>query len=131
VSKLNGEVISEMLMDVSSAIGKITSVCSDRGTEMVRGIKLFQMISPETRHIGDTAHRVSNLLESTLEKDPRWIKFREDVALARKKMQNSLIPAALPPSLRVKARYMNVDTIIKWAANMLILLDQGGLKSRS
>jgi hypothetical protein len=125
VSKLNGEVVAEMLKEVASAIGKITAVCSDRGSEMVRGIKLFQMISPETRQIGDTAHRVSNLLESTLEKSPRWKKFRKNVTQARRKMQNSLIPAALPPSPRTKARYMNVDTIIKWAANMLILLDQG------
>lgn len=40
-------------------------------------------------------------------------------------MQNSTIPAALPPSPRAKARYMNMDALIKWAADMLILLDQG------
>ncbi len=40
-------------------------------------------------------------------------------------MQNSLIPGALPPSPRAKARYMNVDSLIKWAADMLVLLDYG------
>jgi hypothetical protein len=125
VSTLNGEVVAGMLTEVTSAVGKIIAVCSDRGSEMLRGIKLFQIISPETRQIGDTAHRVSNLLESTLEKAPKWKEFREQVTLARRKMQNSRIPGALPPSPRTKARYMNVDTMIKWAADMLVLLDHG------
>jgi hypothetical protein len=125
VSTLNGEVVAEMLTEVASAVGKIIAICSDRGSEMLRGIKLFQIISPETRQIGDTAHRVSNLLEATLDKAPRWKEFREQLTLARRKMQNSLIPGALPPSPRAKARYMNVDTMIKWAADILVLLDHG------
>lgn len=125
VSTLNGEVVAEMLTEVALAVGKIIAICSDRGSEMLRGIKLFQIISPETRQIGDTAHRVSNLLEATLDKAPRWKEFREQLTLARRKMQNSLIPGALPPGPRAKARYMNVDTMIKWAADMLVLLDHG------
>ncbi len=125
VSTLNNQVITEMLTEVASAVGKIIAICSDRGSEILCGIKHFQKISPETRHIADTAHRVSNFLEASLEKDPRWKKFRELVTLARRKMQNSLIPGALPPSPRTKARYMNVDTLIRWALEMLVLLDQG------
>ena len=125
VSTLNGEVVAEMLTDVALAVGKIISICSDRGSEMIRGIKLFQIISPETRQVGDTAHRVSNLLEATLEKNLRWKAFREEVTQARRRMQHSLIPGALPPSPRAKARYMNVDTMIIWAADMLVLLDHG------
>lgn len=125
VSKLNGEVVAEMLTEVASAVGKIIAVCSDRGSEMLRGVKLFQIISPETRQISDTAHRVSNLLEATLEEIPRWKKFREQLTLARRRMQHSPIPGALPPSPRAKARYMNVDIMIKWAADMLVLLDSG------
>lgn len=125
VSTLNGEVVAEMLTGVASAVGKIIAVCSDRGPEMLRGVKIFQLNSPETRQISDTAHRVSNILEATLEKIPKWQEFREKATLARRKMQHSLIPGALPPSPRAKARYMNVDGIIKWAADMLILLDHG------
>jgi len=125
VSTLNNQVITEMLTEVALAVGKIIAICNDRGSEILCGIKHFQKMSPETRHIGDTAHRVSNFLENALEKAPRWKKFRELVTLARRKMQNSLIPGALPPSPRAKARYMNVDTIIRWAADMLILLDHG------
>jgi hypothetical protein len=125
VSTLNNQVILEMLTEASVTVGKIIAICSDRGSEILCGVKRFQQISPETRHIGDTAHKVSNQLESTLENSPRWKKFRELVTLARRKMQNSLIPGALPPSPRAKARYMNVDTLIRWAADMLVILDKG------
>lgn len=125
VSCLNSDVVTEMLNEVTLAVGKIISICSDRGSEILRGVKDFQLTSPETRHISDTAHRVSNLLENTLEKTSQWRQFRECVTLARRKMQHSLIPGALPPSPRAKARYMNVDSLIKWAADMLVLLDHG------
>lgn len=125
VSSFNSTVVTEMLIDVQLIVGKITAICSDRGSEILRGVRNFQLISPDTRHISDTAHRVSNLLEATLEKDSRWKEFREHITLARRKMQHSLIPGALPPSPRTKARYMNVDSLIKWAADMLILLDHG------
>lgn len=127
VSNLNADLITQLLHEVASLIGEIQSVCSDRGSDIVRGIKNFQKSSPETRHVTDTAHRVSNLLEAALEKNERWKKFRELVTLARRKMQNSLVAGALPPSPRTKARYMNVDSLIKWAADMLILLDSGFL----
>jgi hypothetical protein len=125
VSSLTGKVVTEMLHEVALAVGKIIAICSDRGSEILCGVRHFQITSPETRHIGDTAHRVSNLLEATLEKAPRWKEFREQVTLARRKMQHSLIPGALPPSPRAKARYMNVDSLIEWAADMLVLLDHG------
>ena len=54
VSTLNNQVIFEMVTEVALAIGKIIAICSDRGSEILCGVKRFQQISPETRHIGDT-----------------------------------------------------------------------------
>lgn len=123
VPSLNSAQITQILQQVSATVGKICCICSDRGSDIVRGIKDFQVSSPETRHTTDMAHKVSNLLESTLEKDERWKNFREQVTLARRRMQNSTVAGAMPPSPRLKARYMNVDALIMWAADMLILLD--------
>lgn len=123
VSSLNAAVVTQVLNDVASSIGEITCICSDRGSDMLRGIKDFQKHHPETRHISDMAHRIANILEPTLERSKKWKEFREQVTLARRRMQNSLIPSALPPSPRTKARYMNVDALIIWAAEMLLLID--------
>jgi hypothetical protein len=131
VSSLNASVIAQALNEVASTIGTITCICSDRGSEMLRGIKDFQKTHPETRQISDTAHRIANLLEPTLEHSKRWKGFREQVTQARRRMQNSLLPGFLPPSPRTKARYMNVDSIITWASDMLLLFDNPNSISKS
>lgn len=123
VSSLNATVVTQLLNEVASTIGNIVSICSDRGSEMLRGIKDFQKNHPETRQINDTAHRIANLLESTLERSTKWKMFREQVTQSRRRMQNSLISGLLPPSPRAKARYMNVGDLIVWAADMLLLMD--------
>jgi hypothetical protein len=123
VSSLNAEVVTDILHEVALDVGKITCICSDRGSEMIRGIKNFQINNPETCSISDTAHRVANLLEATLEKSKKWKEFREEITQARRRMQNSLVPGLLPPSPRTKARYMNVDSLIEWALDMLLLFD--------
>lgn len=123
ISSLNSDIVVEILNEVALAVGKIACICSDRGSEMLCGIRKFQINSRETRHICDTAHRIANLLEATLEKTQSWKKFREQVTHSRRKMQNSSISGLLPPSPRTKARYMNVDSLIIWAADMLLLID--------
>jgi hypothetical protein len=125
VSNLTSKLITQELQSIRAIIGKIKCVCCDQGSDMLRGVKDFQLNSPETHLINDTAHRVANILEAVLEKNETWIKFRERVTHSRRKMQNSLVAGAIAPSPRTKARYMNVDALIKWAADMLILLDRG------
>ncbi|WP_320041031.1 hypothetical protein [uncultured Desulfobacter sp.] len=41
----------------------------------------------------------------------------------QKKVQQTPLAAIAPPNQRSKARYMNVDTLIKWGMDKLILLD--------
>lgn len=123
VSSLNAKVVTEVLHEVSRTVGNIACICSDRGSDITRGIKDFQITNPQARQIFDTAHRVSNLLESILEKSTKWKSFRESVTHARRRMQHSLVSGFLPPSPREKARYMNVDSLIIWSADMLLLME--------
>lgn len=125
VSTINAELITQVLQEVASLIGGIKCVCSDRGSDILRGVKNFQLLSPKTRHTFDTSHRVANFLKASLEKSKVWKSFREEATQSRRRMQHSLVAGALPPSPRTKSRFMNVDSIIKWAQDMLFLLDNG------
>jgi hypothetical protein len=40
ISSLNSKVVTEMLDEVALAIGKILVICSDRGSEILRGAKI-------------------------------------------------------------------------------------------
>jgi len=122
-STLNGKRVAEWVQELSDKIGLIDSICSDQGPEMQLGIRIFQQNNPNTVHVLDTAHKVANFIKAKLEKDERWSEFKKQITQTRRTMQNSKIAGAMPPNLRSKARYMNVDRLIKWAQEKLLLLD--------
>jgi hypothetical protein len=123
VSKLNAQVAVDFLNEIKLSIGNIIGITIDQGSDLLRGVKDFQLKNPEVRYINDTAHRVANNLRASLEDDERWRTFRVEVTQARRKMQYSSISGLLPPSPREKARFMNVGPLIQWAVDMLILLN--------
>lgn len=129
VSSMNSKVVIDFLNEVKSRIGNITCITTDQGSDILRGVKDFQLIHPEARYINDTAHRVANNLKACLENNERWKAFRIQVTEARRKMQYSSISGLLPPSPREKARFMNVGPLIQWVVDMLILLNNGILPS--
>lgn len=125
VSSMNSKVVVDFLNEVKSRIGNITCITIDQGSDILRGVKDFQLINPEARYINDTAHRVANNLKACLENDERWKAFRVQITQARRKMQCSSISGLLPPSPREKSRFMNVGPLIQWGVDMLILLNIG------
>ncbi|SCA64232.1 hypothetical protein SCG7086_CV_00030, partial [Chlamydiales bacterium SCGC AG-110-P3] len=122
-NKLTSEVIKKALRTVSDSVGHIAVICSDRGSDILRGIKDFSVSSPHTRHVSDSAHFVATLFKKKLEKNEQWIAFRGGVTQTRRILQQSPLAGAMPPSPRTKARFMNVDSIIEWACDMLVLID--------
>ncbi len=121
--KLTGEKIYNWLQEVRDKFGIIDSICSDRGPDMLCGIRQFLKKNIDTKHVVDTAHRAANFIKSRLEKDTQWRDFKQLVTQSRRTMQNSSVAGAIPPNLRVKARYMNIDLLVKWGSDMLHVLD--------
>lgn len=122
-AKLNSEVVFDTLNKVKFLVGSISGITIDQGSDILKGVKNFQLSNPEVRYINDTAHRVANNLKACLENDERWKTFRINVTQSRRKMQYLLISGLLPPSPREKARFMNVSSLIEWAADMLFLIN--------
>jgi hypothetical protein len=123
VRKFTAEVVETTLREVRKTTRNIASICSDKGSDVLRGIKDFQKSSPNTRQTCDTAHRLANFLRGRLEKNEQWKRFRQQTTQARREMQNSKISGFKPPSPRTKARFMNVGSLIEWASDVLLLLE--------
>ena len=100
------------------------AVVTDHGTDLLGGVALFRKAHPETAEIYDIAHRVAIFLKTRLEKDPQWAAFIHRSSLAKQQLVQTELAALLPPSLRPKARYMNVDPLFDWGGKMLALLSQ-------
>jgi hypothetical protein len=102
------------------------AVLSDEGAELKSGMALFRQQSAAARrvpHVFDIKHKVAILLKRELHDDATWQSFV--TRTNRTKLQTTLTELAflVPPSLRTKARYMNLDTLVAWGTRALAYLD--------
>jgi hypothetical protein len=123
VTQSNGKVVYQQLKDTISKTGVPRQIVSDHGPDVKSGIERFCQEYPETIFIYDITHKAATILKKELGSDDRWNEFIALSANTRKKVQQTSLAAIAPPNQRSKARYMNVDLLIKWGMDKLILLD--------
>jgi len=119
--------VAEQLEATRKEMGVVpAAVLSDEGAELKSGMTLFREQSVEARrvpHVLDIKHKVAILLKRELHDDTTWQSFV--TRTNRTKLQTTLTELAflVPPSLRAKARYMNLDTLVDWGTRALAYLD--------
>ena len=65
-----------------------------------------------------------NLLRKLLEGDARWPEFVAQLGQTKGKLQQTALACCVGPSLRPKARFMNLGAPLRWARWCLRVLDQ-------
>lgn len=122
-----GEAVAEQLQATIQQTEIVpVAVLSDEGAELKTGMKLLQQRRPEAgnvAHVHDIKHKVATLLKKELHDDETWQSFVTKTN--RTKLQVTLTSLAflVPPSLKNKARYMNLDTLVNWGSRALAFLD--------
>jgi hypothetical protein len=66
------------------------------------------------------------LLKARLERDEQWKAFAAKAGQTKCSTQQTEWAFLIPPSQRIKARYMNLEPLITWAVNTLAILDNPG-----
>lgn len=124
VTESNGKVVCRQLKAAVAKTGVPRAIVSDDGPDLHRGIALFRKTYPGTAWLYDIKHKTACLLKHALDGDAAWQDFKEKAH--RFKQQVSLTPLAglAPPQQRSKARWMNVDVLVDWARESLLLLDR-------
>ncbi len=125
VQRSTGEVVAEQLEAVACRTGIPRQIVSDRGSDVKKGGELFA-----ARHVGvallwDAAHHGAGLLKRRLESDSRWSAFIARLGQTKASIQQTSDAHLLAPSLRPKARYMNLGPLLKWSRRVLELLSRG------
>jgi hypothetical protein len=69
--------------------------------------------------IRDLKHYLANRLEALLSRCPNWQKFMGLVGSTRSGVQQTEMAHFTAPSLKQKARFMNLEPILKWATVLL------------
>jgi hypothetical protein len=123
VKKSNGEIVNEQLEKVALETGVPRSIVSDHGTDLKRGIETFEKAHPETDGVYDIAHKAARLVKRELEADERWSEFLKQFGKSKQRLQQTSLAFLTPPTPKNKARYMNVEELVRWGRNALRYLE--------
>lgn len=120
VKRSTGEIVYQQLKQASKKTGEPRAIVSDMGSDIKLGVRKFQEDSLKTKHIYDLKHKVALLVKSILEKDKEWSEFKTFANYVAKKLQNTAIAGYRPPKQKEKARYMNIEGLVRWGDKILI-----------
>ena len=124
VTHSNGEVVYEQLTKSINKTGVPMAIVADHGPDIKSGIERFCREHTHTCYLYDIKHKTASILKRELQNDPDWKQFSKNAAQTSKKVQQTSLSAFASPNQRSKARYMNVDILVKWGQDMLCYLDQ-------
>ena len=120
MEKSNAEQVTEKL---ETAVKK-TGICPDalvidHGPDLYAGGRAFCENHPKTKLKYDVAHKVACELKNRLKDNASWEKLKSQATQTKKDLTISKFSEFAPPKQRVKARYMNVDSLVKWSGQIL------------
>jgi hypothetical protein len=136
VTQSDGKVVYRQLQDAVAKTGVPRAIISDNGPDLHAGIERFRRAHPGTVWLYDIKHKTACLLKHALEGDACWQTFVEKAHRFKQQVSFTPLAALASPQQRSKARYMNVDVLVNWAQERLLLLDcpramrEAGLKVR-
>jgi hypothetical protein len=124
VQTSTGEVGYQQLTAAVAHTGVPREILSDGGSDLQAGVAQFQQAHPETQAIYDIKHKTALVLKHELAEEALWRAFTQQAAQTKQRVQQTPLAFLAPPTQRRKARYMNVDSLIRWGTNVLAYLAQ-------
>jgi hypothetical protein len=115
--------VARALQAATARTGTPRVIVDDHGVDISGGVQIFRKAHPDTDEIYDIKHKAACLLKHRLEKNERWKEFQLQISRTRCAIQQTELGALVPPSPRVKARFMNLGPQLRWAEHVLRILE--------
>lgn len=119
LSSCTGEVIEQELSKMSQTMSPPVQIVSDQGSDLKKGISLYQQKHPAVIWTYDVTHQMALLLEKELTDDERYQSFVQGCTRARQQLKQTSLYFLAPPKQRTKARYLNIEQHLHWAQQVL------------
>ena len=120
------QIVHQQLNANVAKTGVPRAIISDHGGDLAGGIELFRKEHPRTLDIYDITHKAACLLKARLERDERWGEFAAQAGRTKCRIQQTEWSFLVPPTPRLKGRYMNLGETIRWGKKTLSILDDPG-----
>ena len=125
IEQSTGEVVAAQLEEAAKRTGIPRQIVSDHGSDLKKGSELFAVRHPQTAVNYDTAHHGAIVLKKRLESHPRWAALITKMGQTKARLLQTPDAFLTSPSLRSKARYMNLKPVLRWCRGVLKLIDRG------
>lgn len=119
MASTKGEYIQAELDTLSARVGVPRQIVSDQGSDLHKGIRLYAQAHPTVQVSYDVTHQCARLLKAELRDDAAYEAFAKRCTRSRQELQQSPLAFLMSPVQRAKARYMNLDNLIKWAQRVV------------
>ena len=119
-----GEKVKSVLEKIGEKVGVPQQIISDKGSDLYKGIKLYQEKNQAIIHSHDITHQMALLLTKELEKEGEYESFTKKCHQTRQQIQQTELGFLMPPQQRSKSRYFNLDELIRWGINIINYLEK-------
>lgn len=115
--------VRECLDVVAARSGVPRVIVSDHGADILGGVHLFQVKHPGVGEVYDLKHKAACVLKRLLTANDRWSSFATAAGRTKSLIQQTEMAPLVPNSQRTKARFMNVEPLVRWGMKTLTWLD--------
>jgi hypothetical protein len=124
------EDVAEVYEELAKRYGTPRAVLMDGAAELREGVETLKKQRSDTMTLQDFKHKAANLFKALISQDPRFIEFNRQLGKTRSAIQQTELAHLTPPSLKQKARFMNLGCQLEWARVVLALLEHPDAQSR-
>ena len=127
----NGDTIADFLKRLIATLGRPAAYLKDNGSELHKAAALLADDGLASPCLDDISHAAAGMLKRTYQHHPAFERFVSACGRVSGKLKHTLLACLAPPTVRTKARFMNVHRLVTWADRILRLSPSGGAKRGS
>ncbi|MGC1951598.1 MAG: hypothetical protein WA970_03245, partial [Gammaproteobacteria bacterium] len=127
----SGEAIAELLKRLIAQMGRPAAYLKDGGSELQKAVEVLEPQGLASPCIDDISHAAANMLKHYYQHHPAFERFLSACGRVSGQLKQTLLACLAPPTVRTKARFMNVHRLFSWADRLLKLSPAGGAKAGS
>jgi hypothetical protein len=127
----SGDAIAEVLKLLIAQMGRPAAYLKDGGSELQKAVDVLEPQGLASPCIDDISHAAANMLKRYYQHHPAFERFLSACGRVSGQLKQTILACLAPPTVRTKARFMNVHRLFAWADRLLKLSPAGGAKAGS